>query len=1065
MTADNKGMKSKYLDKLVFDKKLNDSIFSFFLDRTRFLILLIAIIVIAWFISLNSLPLESNPEVQIWIWVVSTILPGASPEIIEDLVTKKLEKEISKIKWIDTLTSTSRNSMSLITIQFKSNVDIPTSMRELKDKVDLAKKDLPTDAKEPVVKEVSLDDSPIWVFAISWNYNWFELYDYAKIIKDELEKNVLVSEVTISGWDQVEYRVEYDPKKLEELWLTADTINKVIGSLNFTIPIGNIDVGKYTHSVTLDERFFDLESLKNLTVSKTWNSWIIHLKDVAEVKESPIKRTTISRLSSKWSFPTNAVTLWVVKKRWWSIVNLVDEWLISLEKMKSLWALPSELKFTTIQDLSERIKLDLHSLIRDGTITVFLVFLTLFLILWIKEALVAWVSAPLVFLVTFTIMWISGQTLNFLSMFALILSLWLLVDDAIVVISAINQYSGTGKFTMRESALLVLRDYKNVLISTTLTVVYIFSAMLFMTWIMGKFIFSIPFIITVTLLSSLVIALTINPALAVAFAKIWNWRKKSKYAHFFENWFVKLDKIELFYERVIEYILQNKKRAAKFLFAIAWLFILSLILPITGILKNDFMPKTDQDSLYINIEAEPGTKLEVTSDYVKPIEESLLKEKEISSFTTTIWAQTSGWWKMWGWWWNANNLAGITINLIKKEYWRTESSMSIAERFRKEFASIQNFKVTVVELAWWPPSWSDFEIKIAWENFQVMDKISNDFKKVLASIPWAINIETSRKPVPLEFKFSFNSEKLALYDLSLPQVGLFLRNIVDWTEATRILRWTDEIIVRTIYNSWSIDTLDKIKDFKIKNLRWQDVFLRDILTNELNPSTNSILRIDQKRIVSVTAAAWKATTWKQILTEFNKKTSNYKLPNGYELLLWWANEENQKSVTSLLIAMIFGMFFIMATLVILFDSYSQSILVLTTIPLSLIWVFVWLTLFRQPLSFPWLIWLVALFWIVVRNWIILFDKINANIKEWIEFKESILDAVKTRLEPVFLTSICTVLGMIPLTLSNPTWTSLWLSIIFGLTVSTFFTLIVLPTLYFIFITDRNKIINKEENIY
>ncbi|EKE27418.1 MAG: acriflavin resistance protein [uncultured bacterium (gcode 4)] len=1051
--SENKGMKSKYLDQLQYDKKLDDSWFSFFLERSRFLFLLIAIIFIAGFISLRSLPLESSPEVQIWIWTVVTTLPWASPEIIEDLVTKKIEQQISKIKWIDTMTSTSRNSASIITVQFKSNVDIPTVMSELKDKADLAQKDLPTDANDSVVSEISLDDSPIWIFAIAWKYDGFKLYEYAKKIKDELEWNTLISEVQISGWDQTEYRIEYDPKKLESLWLNSDWVNKIISALNFTVPLWEMGVDKYTHTVTIDERYFDIQKLKDLIISKTWNTWIIYLKDVANVFEAPVKRTRISRLSSLWSVPENAATLWVVKKRWWSIVDLVSQWETALEKLKESSIIPKDIQITTILDQSERIKLDQHSLIRDWSITIFLVFMTLFLIIWIKEALVAWISAPLVFLVTFSVMAYAGQTLNFLSMFALILSLWLLVDDAIVVISAINQYKNTWKFTTRESALLVLRDYRNVLISTTLTVVWIFSAMLFMTWIMGKFIFSIPFIITVTLISSLLIALTINPALAVTFDGSGSQKKKSRFSRFFEKWFIKLDRIEIFYENILEKVLKSRKGSIKFLLVIFGVFILSLALPVTWILKNDFFPKTDQDLFFINVEAEPGVKLDVTSELVKPMEERLRKESEVQSFTTTIWTLSSMWAIGWGWsiWWNT---ASMTVNLVKKEYWRKESSISIAERLRNEFSKIKEIKVTVVELAWWPPAWADFQVQIAWDSFEVMDKISNDYKKILATIPWAINIDTSRKPVPLEFRFSFNSEKLALYDLTLPQVWLFLRNVIDWTKVTNVYKWTDDIAVKTIYNQESSDTLDKIKDLKIMNNRWQYVYLRDILDNKLDSSTSSILRIDQKRIVSVVASASKQTNWAQILAEFNKKTENYKLPSWYELLLGWANEENQKSVESLLVALVFWMFFIIATLVILFDSYKQSVLVLSTIPLSLIWVFVWLVIFGQPLSFPGLIWLVALFWIVVRNWIILFDKINANIKEWIEFKESIIDAVKTRLEPVFLTSICTVLWMIPLTVSNPTWTSLWLSIIFWLTVSTFFTLIVLPTLYFIFIKDR-----------
>ncbi|MDD2516513.1 MAG: efflux RND transporter permease subunit, partial [Candidatus Gracilibacteria bacterium] len=800
----NNHIKSKYLEQLKFDKNLENSWFNFFLERTRLLILIVAVIFIAGYMSLKSLPLESTPEVQIGIAGVITVMPGASPEMMEDLVTKKLEKEIGKVKGIDTMTSSSKNSMSSITVQFKSTVDIPTAIRDLKDKVDSAKKDLPTDAKDPVVKEFSMDDTPVWTFAISGDYDGFQLYEYAKKIKEEIEKNPSVSEVTVSGGDEVEYSVELDPKKLDEMGITVSSINTALQALNFTIPVGELDVDKYTHTVTIDERFFTLENLKNLVISKTGTTGVIYLKDIANITESAKKRTTLSRLSSKGSEPENAVTLSVVKKRGGSIVDLVEQGQVALKNMRDKGIIPGEkeLTFITILDTSERIKLDLHSLIRDGSLTVLLVFTTLFLIIGIKEALVAGLSAPLVLFMTFTIMALAGQTLNFLSMFALILSLGLLVDDAIVVISAINQYKGTGKFTTKEAALLVLRDYKNVLISTTLTVVWIFSAMLFMTGIMGKFIFSIPFIITTTLLSSLFVALTINPALAVTFDRIGENRKKGKFVQFLEKGFLKLDKIENLYERFLEYILARRIRARTFAIFILLLFISALALPVTGILKSDFFPKTDQDLFYINFEAEPGTRLDVTSELVKQVETRLLQEKEINNFSTVIGSQTAGAKQLTGGS-SGNNYAGITINLIKKEYGRKETSLSMAERLRNEFSKIKDIKVTVDELSGGPPSGADFEVKITGDDFGVMEKIANDYKKVLATIPGTINIQTSRKPVPLEFKFSFDSKKLALYNLTLPQVGVFVRNAIDGTEATKILKGTDEIVVRTIYTTGS----------------------------------------------------------------------------------------------------------------------------------------------------------------------------------------------------------------------------------------------------------------------
>lgn len=428
-------------------------------------------------------------------------------------------------------------------------------------------------------------------------------------------------------------------------------------------------------------------------------------------------------------------------------------------------------------------------------------------------------------------------------------------------------------------------------------------------------------------------------------------KKPSRWSNALNKGLISIEPLERLYARTIERLLMTRGRAKWFVFGVVILFLSALALPVSGILKSDFFPKTDQDQVFINIETEAGTKLDVTSEITKQVEELLTREKEIASFSTAIGSQVSVG-RASGGSTNGSNFAGISINLVKKEYGRKESSISIADRLRTEVKNIPNAKVSVVELAGGPPAGADFELKISGTDFRVMEGIANDVKKVLATVPGAINIETSRKPLPLEFRLSFDSDKLALYNLTLPQVSLFLKNAIDGTDATTIYKGDDEIAVRTRYETGSTDTVDKIKDLKIKNTLGQDVFVRDILKSEFEPSVFSISRIDQKRVISVTASAAKGASAQSLLAGFTEKTKNYKLPAGYEFITGGANEENAKSVQSLLVAMVFGLLFIVATLVILFDSYKQSVMVLTTIPLSLIGVFYGLTLFGQPLSFP-----------------------------------------------------------------------------------------------------------------
>jgi len=1049
MKQPNEQHESIYLHNLEYDKKLDRSWRAFFIDRVRFLWLILLMIFIAGYLWLRNLPLESTPEVDIGMAYVVTMLPGASPESVEDLVTKKIEKHISKVTGVDKITSTSMNSSSVIIVQFLTGIDTADAVRNLRDKVDDAKPELPEDTKESIIREVSFNDFPIWTFALSGDYEWeewwFELYEHAKKVRDELEKHPLVSEVTISGGLEREFGVFVDPQKMTQYGVSLSMVNSAIASMNMTMPIGSIDVDSYKKTINLDTRFYTVETLKNIIVTKIGDTGIVYLKDVADVRESPKKITTISRLSVDGQPSFNAITLWVVKKKWGSIVDLVAEGNAVIDDMRQKRIIPPEdtLIKTDILDRSEDIRNDLDHLIRDGIITIILVFVSLFLIIGLKEALVAGTAVPIVFLLTFLVMSIAGQTLNFLSMFALILSLGLLVDDAIVVISAMNQYKKTGKFTTREAAILVIRDYTQVLITTTMTVVFIFGSMLFMTWIMGNFLFSIPFVVSVVLVLSLIVALTLNPALAVMLAG-----RNKKFVNgqmgFFDKWLISMHALESLYGKTLRKLLQSTATRRFFLFFTLCAFLWALALPIVGILKTEFFPATNENNFTIMVEWEPGETLNITDTTVRKIEKILMTEKQIESFSVSIGVAQS----QRGGSSTSEHLATINVKLVDKAD-REETSADIAERIRQQVKTIAGtMTITVEESSAGPGNGAAVEVKIAGDDFATLERIGNDAKAVLETIPGAIDITLSRQKLPAEFHIDLDINKLALHDLTVPQVASFMKNVIDGTQASKIYIGDEEMIIRTQYEFESVDTMDKIKDIKLTNNRGRDVFLRDIFEQKEKPSVYSITREDQKRVITLTANAAAGANGPAIQAQFKQKMANYPMPSGYGFLEWGQAQEMADSISSLWISMIFGMMLIVALLILLYNSYRQAVLVMITIPLSLIGVFYGLSLLQYPLSFPGMIGMVALFGIVVRNGIILFDKINQNLDEHIPMREAIVDAGVSRLEPVLLTSVCTVLGMIPLTLSNPTWTGLGLAIMCGLSVSTIFTLLVLPTLYF-----------------
>ncbi len=1061
MSSDN-----KYLAQLKYDPELDKSWFTFFTDKFRVILLFIVMMIVAGIIALQSLPLESTPEVDLGIIAISASLPGASPESIEDLVVKKIEKEVSKVKDIDKMTSTSQNSFWTVMIQFKTGVNITKALQDVKEQVDIAKKNFPAETKEPTVSELNFSDTPIWIFSLSGNKTPLELNQIAKDIRDELEKIPNVSRVDISGGDDVEYRIDYIPSKLESYGITADQANQAIKGVNFTLPIGDYTVEGYKHTMNIDNRFYSLQSLRDIPVANIGDPGIIFLRDIAIVTESAIKRERESRLSLGWQKSVPAVTLSVVKKSWGSIIDLVDSGQVILENMKTSGIIPSDVVLQTTTDFSEQIRDDVSGLTRDFIITIFLVCGTLFLFVGFKQALVPTLTIPLVFLLTFVVLNLAWQTLNFLSMFSLVLSLGLLVDDAILIVTWFDQYYKSNKFTARQAMLLSLRDLKWPDISTTMTTAWIFAAMLFMSGIIGKFIFSIPFVILTTLLISLVLSLTIVPSLILFF----QWDNSHKHTKndkitLWDKSYISFQPLIQKYERLLDYALETRGRLWRILWLIVGIFIVSILLPVTGLLKTEFFPADNQDIVYVNLTAEPGQKLATTSDQISAVEDLLRKEpiESVASFTTTVGqkASTEGI-RAWGSNWSTH-LASITINLKKKDDGREETSADFAERLRKSLQTIQFPGVTieVAELKGWPPAGSDLEVRVTGEDAHKLNKILRDIKGIAATIPGAINITTSVQPTPLEFSYKFDTQKLAINGLSLGQVAAFMKWAIDGVEVTKIFKNSDELIIRAQYLPESVDTLSKIKGLKIKNAKWQYVFLGDIMKNNLTSSVESITRIDQKRSVTLSVWADKTTNAQTLLAEFNTRTAEYqqnlaKNSRWYEFIIGGVNDENAKSISSLLIAMAFGMILVVGTIVLQFNSYRQALFVLAPIPLSLIGVFFGLTLTGSALSFPSLIGLVALFGMVINNSIVLIDKMNVNRWTGMNIHDAIIDAGKSRFEPIFLTSFTTIMGNIPLALVPGTWQPLAITLVAWLTTSGILSLVVIPILYKLAVKEEKK---------
>lgn len=1091
--------------------------------------------------SFMSLPRESNPEVKIPIAVVSTFYPGASSLDVEEFVTKKIETEISGIKGVEKITSNSVNSMSSITVEFNAKQDMEDSIRRLRDKVNSVKPKISTEAEDPQVIEVSLDDTPIWSISITGPYDGFTLRSYAEEIKRELEKISGVREIQISGGEDVEFEVAYLPEKLLFYGIGVHEANQAILAARTAIPSGNFESGKYVVPIRSGSQVETIEEIARIPVGHTENGSTIFLSDIAKVHETTVKKTSLSRFSIGGSEPKNSVNLSLVKRQGSSILDTVKD--AKAVVARTIATFPPGVVYDVSLDMANLVEKDFSQLEHDFLLTVFLVAIILFLIVGLKEAFVAGLAIPLVFSVSFGVLHMLGITLNFLSSFSLILSLGLLVDDAIVVVSATKQYLNTGKYTPEEAVLLVLNDFKWVLTTTTLATVWAFLPLLFATGIIGEYLKSIPITISITLTASLFIALMVNHPLAavlerirmtrrfffiiegvlIAFAGfmffrggffevilgisalaiegylIWWYERKNRVTGLHEGKQVliinevqmekewvsdELIKKKLLkqgsrqhekltdrlmhgildfhlvlplYEKYVRHFILDRKRRRKMIWSTISVFIFSVALVVTGIVRTEFFPLSDEDYVYIDMRASVGTRLGETDELVKKVEERLLTYPDISNFSTTVgrgsmnggsFVAGSG----------STNIGSITLTLKDKDE-RSMKSYEFADLVRKDFVEnhIPGLNIEVASLAGGPPFGAAFEGRIFGEDLDVLTKIAGDFRSKLALIPGVINVNLSQKDSVPQYTFVLDPVQMEHNNLNAATVGSVLRTAIAGVELTKIVRGEKEIKLIATFDPTSIPDLASIQNLQILNNRKEAVFLKDVARIELEPAVDLVTRIDQKRTILLSGAADATTNGGMILAEFQKAIKDYPMPNGYSISYGGENEQNAESVMSILRAMLIALILIVATLVIQFNSFRKAFIVLVPIPLALIGVFLGMAIFDVPLSFPALIGVLALFGIVVKNAIILVDKININVASGIQFEDAIVDAGKSRLEAIFITSICTIAGIIPVTLSNEFWQALGSTIIFGLALSSFLTLFLVPAIYLAWVKPpRNK---------
>jgi multidrug efflux pump subunit AcrB len=782
----------------------------FFLEKKAFTYFLISVLVIVGGFSTYLIPKESAPEVIIPIGVISTVVRGGSAEDVESLVTNKIEQEIINVENIDKVTSNSSEGVSVITAQFLPNADVDKSIQALKDAVDRVKGELPEDATEPNVMKVNFADQPVLLVSVSQDLAPREITQLADDLEKEIKKVKGVLKVDVAGVRKKEIQVVVSKEKLASYNLSLNQVVGAIQGANATLPIGRITMGDVDYPIKFDGSVENAEDIGNISLGGTGGA-SIYLRDVAFVVDGLENPRTFSRISVNAEPSQNAITLSIFKKAGGDVTDVTARVLQRIEELKKPGELLSGAKTVVPFDAGANVKKDLRELTRTGVETVILVMLILFLTIGWRESVVAGLSIPLSFVIAFIGIYYSGNTINFLSLFSLILAIGILVDSGIVVAEAIH--TRMQKYNdVKRAAIESIREYSVPLIAGTMTTVAVFFPLFFLSGVVGKFVQSIPFTIIFVLIASIFVALGMVPILATLLIKNKSHEqgeKKNKFLEMQETYF---HQAQDWYKKFLGNILLSRKRQNRFFWGLVASFVLSILLVVGGLVKVEMFSQDDQPFVVVSIEKTEGTPLYNTDLTVRQVEEILYQNKFVTSFVTTVGAGSSLTGDMGGGGGSNTKVANITVMLVDKEE-RDFSSTDITNILRKELSDINDATITVGQGNNGPPSGKPVVVKFIGDDLDELTAAANIGEKILGQVQGTQDISSSVKDNGTQLEIFVDKNKASEYGLSAAQVAQLLRTAVSGVTATTIKKQQEDIdvLVKVALNENFVNPEDTAK--------------------------------------------------------------------------------------------------------------------------------------------------------------------------------------------------------------------------------------------------------------
>jgi len=1027
-----------------------------------FVFVMVLVISIAGFQAYKTIPREAAPDIQIPLLIVSIPFPGATPEDVESLITNKVEQELKTIKNLEEISSTSSEGVSVLTLEFTSDFEISEARTKVREKMDQIKPDLPADAEDYQISEINLSERPLMILNLAGDMGLLGLTELADEVKEEIEGIPGILEVRRAGGLEKEIRVYVNPDKMNYYKLALNQVSSAISNENTNLPGGTITMGPTKYMIRVPGEFVSPEGINEALISAP-NQVPVRVRDIAKVVFSYKEVTSKSRLDG-----LESVSLSIVKRSGENLLAIRDEVKSIIKRLEKDYK--EDVKFSILSDQGERVQQIVKDL-ENNIITGFvLVFLVLLLVMGISNALLVAIAIPLSFLVSMIILNVMGFTLNIVVLFSLILSLGLLVDNAIVIVENIYRHRQAGKSRI-EAALLGTKEIAIPVTTSTITTVAAFFPLIFMPGIAGEFISFLPKTLIVTLSSSLFVALIINSVFCSTMMRV----KVSKEvtSDFDELKLVDHSKILRGYQMALRGVL-------RFRFVTVMVFIFLFIGTFYWYATNtfprkrvEFFPKTEPSEAVVNITAPMGTTLEISDGYVTLVEGYI--EDDMDKLDAVVanvgqrrgsGASSSGS--------TTTYLSHVVLDFPSWQNW-VEKPSEIIKNLRQKLVKMVGVQVKLAESQSGPPTGKAFNLEVQGEDFSKMIDSVEIIKQRIKDIPGLVDLSDDFDRSRPELKVIIDRDKASRLGFRARDIASTVRTAFNGKKVSVFRDGTEEYDIWVQLDQSFRSNQSDLSSLFIYTSSGEPVRLSEIAKIDTGPSYGSIRHTDTDRTITISGDAFRVPG-PVLVMKAQKALKDLELPDGVQYKFTGENKGRKETQMFLGKAVLIAIGLIIIVMVAQFNSIALPLIVITSVFMSVMGVLLGLIVHDRPFGIIMTgVGTVALAGIVVNNAIVMLDFVVKLRKRGFGRNEAMILASAVRFRPVLLTAITTIIGLAPIAMgmdidfsrdspvvfgsaSASFWKAMALAIMYGLGVATFLTLFMVPTLYSLIEDGRERLI-------